>query len=233
MQTSQRHPITGTPWEVPEPRIVSFIGTKIRFAFKNGKPRIKNSDLSSRRGSLREFRREDQPLHTCRSEFAEDTVVRASAGGGAGPCGAEMSQGIGIPVSPVVLLSVLSVSSRPAEDAFRAAETRCSPPHQTAADCRSSINGMNNLRCVERTTDSAVLYTRSGRSRRCRHCFRYFRSAIPQAGGLLNEKRRIQIGINQRCAKRTTVSALRKSGKKNGRRMRRRKRGRELVRVAF
>ena len=35
------------------------------------------------------------------------------------------------------------------------------------------------------------------------------------------------------CAKRTTDSALRKSGKKNGRRMRRRKRGRELVRVAF
>ena len=127
----------------------------------------------------------------------------------------------------------LSVSSRPAEDAFRAAETRCSPPHQAAADCRSSINGMNNLRCAQRTTDSAVLYTRSGRSRRCRHCFRYFRSAFPQAGGLLNEKRRIQIGINHRCAKRTTVSALRKIGKKNGRRMRRRKRGRELVRVAF
>ena len=49
----------------------------------------------------------------------------------------------------------LSVSSRPAEDAFRAAETRCSPPHQAAADCRSSINGMNNLRCAQRTTDSA------------------------------------------------------------------------------
>ena len=153
----------------------------IQFAFKNGKSRIKNSDLSSRRGSLREFRRKDQPLRTCRSEFAEDTVVRASAGGGAGPCGAEMSQGVGISVSPIVLLSVLSVSSRPAEDAFRAAETRCSPPHRTAADCRSSINGMNNLRCVERIT----------------------------------------------------VSALRKIGKKNGRRMRRRKRGRELVRVAF
>ncbi len=38
---------------------------------------------------------------------------------------------------------------------------------------------------------------------------------------------------NHRRAQRTTVSALRKSGKKNGRRMRRRKRGRELVRVAF
>ena len=92
---------------------------------------------------------------------------------------------------------------------------------RTAADCRSSINGMNNHRCAQRTTDSAVLYTRSGRSRRCRHCFRYFRSAFPQAGGLLNEKRGIQIGINHRCAKRTTVSALRKIGKKNGRRMRR------------
>ena len=35
------------------------------------------------------------------------------------------------------------------------------------------------------------------------------------------------------CAERTAASALRKRGKKNGRRMRRRKRGRELVRVAF
>jgi hypothetical protein len=35
------------------------------------------------------------------------------------------------------------------------------------------------------------------------------------------------------CAERTAASALRKIGKKNGRRMRRRKRGRELVRVAF
>ena len=40
-------------------------------------------------------------------------------------------------------------------------------------------------------------------------------------------------GINHRCVQRTTDSALRKSGKKNGRRLRRRKRERELVRVAF
>ena len=96
------------------------------------------------------------------------------------------------------------------------AETRCSPPHRAAADCRSSINGMNNHRCAERTTDSAVLCTRSGRSRRCRHCSRYFRSAFPQAGGLLNEKRRIQIGINHRCAKRTTAPHCEKAGRRTG-----------------
>jgi len=55
----------------------------------------------------------------------------------------------------------------------------------------------------------------------------------PQAGGLLNEKRRIQIGIITVAQSAQLYSALRKIGKKNGRRMRRRKRGRELVRVAF
>ena len=41
-----------------------------------------------------------------------------------------------------------------------------------------------------------------------------FCSAIPQAESLLNEKRGIQIAINHCCAKRTTVSALRKVRKK-------------------
>ena len=83
--------------------------------------------------------------------------------------------------------------------------------------------------CARRagTKDCAVLHTRSGRSHKCRHSFRSFRSAIPQAESLLNEKRGIQIAINHCCAKRTTDSALRKSGKKNGRRLRRRKRGRK------
>ena len=69
--------------------------------------------------------------------------------------------------------------------------------------------------------------------RKIKHCEKSGSSAIPQAEGLLNEKRGIQIAINHCCAKRTTDSALRKIGKKNGRLLRRRKRGRELVRVAF
>ena len=98
--------------------------------------------------------------------------------------------------------------------------------HCESSGCRHprSLSGHKRLRC---------LHTRSGRSHKCRHSFRSFRSAIPQAESLLNEKRGIQIAINHCCAKRTTDSALRKIGKKNGRLLRRRKRGRELVRVAF
>ena len=97
--------------------------------------------------------------------------------------------------------------------------------HQKIKHCESS--GCRHLRSLSGHKDCAVLHTRSGRSHKCRHSFRSFRSAIPQAESLLNEKRGIQIAINHCCAKRTTDSALRKSGKKNGRRLRRRKRGRK------
>ena len=45
-------------------------------------------------------------------------------------------------------------------------------------------SGCRHLRSLSDHERLRFSHDRSGRSRRCRHCFRYFRSAIPQAGGL-------------------------------------------------
>jgi len=45
-------------------------------------------------------------------------------------------------------------------------------------------SGCRHLRSLSDHERLRFSHDRSGRSRRCRHCFRYFRSAIPQIGGL-------------------------------------------------
>ena len=49
----------------------------------------------------------------------------------------------------------------------------------------TSVGIGQRLSLSDHARSSPFAHDRSGRSRRCRHCFRYFRSAIPQAGGLL------------------------------------------------
>ena len=67
---------------------------------------------------------------------------------------------------------------------------------------------MRRLLCASRNNDFDFFYSvLAGLRSAGSHCFRYFRSAIPQAGGLLELSKRNQ---NHGCAKRTTVSALRK-----------------------
>ena len=82
-------------------------------------------------------------------------------------------------------------------------------------DCGGSAKSASGL-CTRLLP--VVLHTRSGRSHKCRHSFRSFRSAIPQAESLLNEKRGIQIAINHRCAERTITSALHRRREQIGRR---------------
>ena len=78
--------------------------------------------------------------------------------------------------------------------------------------CRFDCGGASGL-CARPAGRRS--HDRSGRSRCCRHFFRYFHSAIPAGRRPAKCVERIYIGINHRCAKRTTDFALRKVRKRN------------------
>ena len=54
----------------------------------------------------------------------------------------------------------------------------------TKRSSTAKSSGCRHLRSLSDHERLRFSHDRSGRSRRCRHCFRYFRSAIPQIGGL-------------------------------------------------